>query len=100
MVFLARMSDRIDATPNAKQRREIEAVVDRFRSLSASDKRRYQEMEVRTNFIDPLFAALGWRMDDRAEVERETPFVRMLAMTTSPGTRYRRRITAAFLGQR
>lgn len=50
----------------------IRDLVAKYEALSDRDRHRYQETEVRTNFIDPLFAALGWPMHDRDHVERET----------------------------
>jgi len=55
-----------------KQQTAISKLVQGFLGLSPAELRKYQETEVRTNFIDPLFAALGWKMDDRGQVERET----------------------------
>lgn len=55
-----------------QQLTRLGTLVSKFHQLSPNDLRKYQETEVRTNFIDPLFAILGWRMDDRAYVERET----------------------------
>lgn len=55
-----------------QQIQTISRLVARYDALSPGERHRYQETEVRTNFIDPLFAALGWPMDDRADVERET----------------------------
>ncbi len=51
---------------------QIRELVAKYETLSAQERRRYQETEVRTNFIDPLFSALGWPMQDRGYVERET----------------------------
>ena len=55
-----------------RQLTAISQLVARFDALSPAQRHRHQETEVRTNFIDPLFATLGWSMDDREHVERET----------------------------
>ena len=58
--------------PTKNQLAAISKLAKRFERLTKAQRRVHQETEVRTNFIDPLFAALGWPMDDRAHVERET----------------------------
>ena len=55
-----------------QQQDAIARLIDKYRALPKRTRHAYQETEVRTNFIDPLFVALGWHMDDRDEVERET----------------------------
>jgi type I restriction-modification system DNA methylase subunit len=58
-----------------EQLQRIRQLVAKYEALSPTDRRRYQETEVRTNFIDLLFAAIGWDMDDREQVERETSVI-------------------------
>jgi len=58
-----------------EQLQQIRHLVAKYEALSPIDRRRYQETEVRTNFIDVLFAAIGWDMDDREQVERETSVI-------------------------
>ncbi|MDO8613452.1 MAG: N-6 DNA methylase [Dehalococcoidia bacterium] len=58
-----------------EQLQRIRQLVAKYEALSPIDRRRYQETEVRTNFIDLLFAAIGWDMDDREQVERETSVI-------------------------
>ena len=55
-----------DATRNA-----IRDLVARHESLTPAQRRAYNEAATRNDFIDPLFAALGWDMHDNAEVARE-----------------------------
>ena len=43
----------------------------RIRKLSRAERSAYTETSTRTDFIDPLFAALGWDMHHNAEVTRE-----------------------------
>jgi hypothetical protein len=42
-----------------EQLQRIRQLVAKYETLSPTERRRYQETEVRTNFIDLLFAALG-----------------------------------------
>jgi len=45
----------------------IERLVERFdRNIDAYRAGGYKEMEIRREFIDPFFAALGWDMDNRS----------------------------------
>ena len=50
---------------------QIQALVKRYQSLGRSERGQYSEDDTRTNFIDPLFAALGWDMGNHTEVSRE-----------------------------
>ncbi len=49
----------------------INSLMAKYESLSGRERRSYKEADTRTNFIDHLFAALGWDVYDRHEVERE-----------------------------
>lgn len=49
----------------------IRDLVARYESLTPTERRNYNETATRNDFIDPLFAALGWNMHDNAEVARE-----------------------------
>jgi hypothetical protein len=56
-------------------RKQLSAIADlvaAYKKLDQTELRKYQETEVRTNFIDKLFSTLGWDMHDRDQVERET----------------------------
>ncbi len=55
----------------AQARARIQALVNQYQALSPAERRHLSETATRTNFIDPLFAALGWNMQDDAEVARE-----------------------------
>ncbi len=55
----------------AQARTRIRALVNQYQALSPAERRHLSETATRTNFIDPLFAALGWNMQDDAEVARE-----------------------------
>lgn len=50
---------------------EVERLVDRFASLRARNRRRYNEAATRQEFILPLFNALGWDTRDTREVSPE-----------------------------
>ena len=52
-------------------RQQIQALVERYQQLGRTARRHYTETATRTDFIDPLFAALGWDMRNNAEVTRE-----------------------------
>ena len=52
-------------------RREIQKLVESYQKLSRAARSDYNETSTRTDFIDPLFAALGWDMHHNAEVTRE-----------------------------
>ncbi len=52
-------------------RREIQKLVESYQNLSRAERSTYTETSTRTDFIDPLFAALGWDMHHNAEVTRE-----------------------------
>lgn len=52
-------------------RQQIQELVERYRQLDRHARSDYNETATRTNFIDPLFAALGWNMQNNAEVARE-----------------------------
>ena len=53
------------------QLNSLSELVERYKRLSKRDRGKYQEADVRATFIDPLFAVLGWPMQDRDHVERE-----------------------------
>jgi type I restriction-modification system DNA methylase subunit len=46
----------------------IRRLVERYEALTAQERKRYNEAQTRNDFINPLFAALGW---DMANVARE-----------------------------
>jgi type I restriction-modification system DNA methylase subunit len=50
---------------------EIKALVDKFESLDDHQRRRYNEPNTRKDFVMPLFRALGWDVEDAAEVSEE-----------------------------
>ena len=52
-------------------RREIQKLVETYQQLNREERSTYTETSTRTDFIDPLFAALGWDMHHNAEVTRE-----------------------------
>lgn len=61
-----------DSPVSADQaRNSIRDLVAKYETLTASQRRAYNETATRTDFIDPLFEALGWNMHDNAEVARE-----------------------------
>ncbi len=54
-------------------RNTIRDLVAKFEVLTPVQRRSYNETATRSDFIDPLFEALGWNMHDNAEVAREDP---------------------------
>ena len=53
--------DQPEAAAPESARREIEALVERFaRNLDVYTRPDYKETQVRVEFIDPFFEALGW----------------------------------------
>jgi len=54
-----------------EQLSRIRELVEKYARISTAERRRYQEADVRSTFIDLLFAALGWSVFDRDHVERE-----------------------------
>ncbi len=50
---------------------EVERLVKKFKSLSAAERRNYNEAATRQGFILPLFHALGWDTANPAEVSPE-----------------------------
>jgi len=59
------------AVSYAEGKIEVERLVDRFASLRARNRRRYNEAATRQEFILPLFDALGWSIRDTREVSPE-----------------------------
>jgi len=55
------------ATPHAIRAREVLDLVERFAPPTSTSTHRpdYKETQVRREFIDPLFVALGWDVDNR-----------------------------------
>ena len=46
---------------------EVSELVERFeRNIDAYRRGRYNETQLRREFVDPLFCALGWDVDNRA----------------------------------
>ena len=59
-------------TDSPSSRQQIETLVTNFqRGYERYRKSDYDETNVRTEFIDPFFTALGWTMTDSVEVYRE-----------------------------
>lgn len=56
---------------NAEVRDDIRALVARCGRLPPAQRRALNESATRSDFIDPLFTALGWNMRDNSEVARE-----------------------------
>ncbi len=52
---------------------QIVELVQKYHSLTASDKNKYNEENTKKDFIQPLFAALGWDMANAEEVWAEHP---------------------------
>ena len=56
---------------------EIRRLVDKYNALAPARRRWYREAQTRKDFIDPLFAALGWDIHgverDEVDVEEHTP---------------------------
>ncbi len=50
---------------------EVERLVEKFKSLSTTKRRKYNEAATRQAFILPLFSALGWDTADASEVSPE-----------------------------
>ncbi len=47
--------------------KEVLGLVERFdRNREAYRSQQYNEMQLRREFLDPFFAALGWDVDNRA----------------------------------
>lgn len=55
----------------AQARAEIAQLIDKYRAMSAQDKKLITEAGVVHQFIDPLLAALGWPIDDPARYKYE-----------------------------
>jgi type I restriction-modification system DNA methylase subunit len=51
---------------------QIASLVQKFKTLSPSERHNYNEADTRKNFILPLFRALGWDIESAAEVSAET----------------------------
>jgi len=61
------MGDPAGTNPTADAAAAIENLVERFeRNIDAYRQGKYNETLVRREFIDPMFAALGWDIDNRA----------------------------------
>ena len=61
------MDDPAGTNPTADAGAGIEYLVERFnRNIDAYRAGKYNETLVRREFIDPMFAALGWDIDNRA----------------------------------
>ena len=61
------MGDSSGTNPLANTGAGIEELVERFeRNIDAYRQQKYNETLVRRDFIDPMFAALGWDIDNRA----------------------------------
>ena len=61
------MGDSSGTNPPANTGAGIEELVERFeRNIDAYRRQKYNETLVRREFIDPMFAALGWDIDNRA----------------------------------
>jgi predicted type IV restriction endonuclease len=63
---LVAQEDRPQATAPPESRREIEALVQRFaRNQDVYTRPDYKETQVRVEFIDPFFEALGWDVHNK-----------------------------------
>ena len=62
-----------------RAREQIAALVNRYKGLSATERRDYSEEEVKQGFLLPLFRILGWDVENRHEVRAEAPSGRGLA---------------------
>jgi type I restriction-modification system DNA methylase subunit len=51
---------------------DVEILVERYYAYSVQELTVQSEANVRANFVDPLFAALGWPVDDPNHYNRET----------------------------
>ena len=61
------MGDPAGTNPGANGGAAIENLVERFeRNIDSYRQGNYNETLVRRDFIDPMFAALGWDIDNRA----------------------------------
>jgi hypothetical protein len=54
-----------------KLERNIKELVERFENLDKKQKEKYNEANVRKDFIDRLFESLGWHIHDSAEYSSE-----------------------------
>jgi len=66
-----------DGVEDAKEkaRQEIARLIEKYRNLSDTDKKRYTEAQTRRVFIEPLFSALGWDIYGGEEVVEEVKAV-------------------------
>lgn len=48
----------------------VRRLVQLFAALTPTQRQQYAEDDTKANLIEPLFAALGWRMGDEQEVQR------------------------------
>jgi len=58
-----------------KARQEIANLVEKYRNLFDTDKKKYTEAQTRRVFIEPLFSALGWDIYGGEEVVEEVKAV-------------------------
>ena len=83
---------------------EVERLVKKFKSLSAAERRHYNEAATRQGFILPLFHALGWDTANPAEVSPEEKVSRRLdnrchALATTPSNGALRRLTGRLIAE-
>lgn len=55
---------------------KVEALVKKYKSLSAAERKEYKEATTRQGFILPLFESLGWDINNTDEVRPEDPAAR------------------------
>src|SRR3990172_7802048 len=54
---------------------DIQRLISQYQPLSLAQRRSYNEAQTRITFIDPLFRALGWDLQDPAQVQVERSIV-------------------------
>lgn len=67
-----RRQDRRHMDAKEAARRQIEELVEKYKTILAPERRQYNEAATKQGFVLPLFRALGWNPDDTDEVAPET----------------------------
>jgi len=65
------MSNAVAEDAKEKARQEIAKLIEKYQSLSDTNKKRYTEADTKTVFIERLFGALGWNVYGGEEVTQE-----------------------------
>jgi len=53
-------------------RKDVEILIEKFSKVAQEDRlSKYTEQETKKDFIQPLFRALGWKIEDSSEVSAE-----------------------------